>query len=996
VAVLVGLAATSLVVGLERAGRLNRLELRALDLRFRYANPIEWSSDLVFIDIDDGSLNLVGERWPWPRYEQAALVSVPAELGARALLVDLTWIEPEPISIDARLRTDFSENLRTLPLDQLGIQWSDYELRAAIAQSAQVYLAYFYDVLDLGRAPAMIGPDGVVARLAAGDQTGAARLAASIRPRPGAALTPLEFGRLTRALEQDLNADPANLGQIVGVPLPQIKAEYAQAQIAAARRIVAAQAAADPNFATQPIGTAFAQLCERVAHQPPDTDSPVTQTLRAALVEQHSYDATVGHWADLPANLAPAAQPVQGLVPVYYLHAEVARRCGFTAFIHDEDGVTRRLPLLVRHGPHVLPQLAFGLACDLLGSVPEPVYRDGPQQPPTHLRVGKHEIQIDNRGFAVIPWVPTGDWERGYGDRIPAGLLWQVTDRRRMMLRNEALARRQRQETIAAFFAEGPDYRKACTAVDELRRRAAWARYDGDRENAARVAEQVTQAAADLETREQELTRAGQALTTRPAAELTPAETQRRSNVEFGLQTLRDADAEQQRIAAINAALQREIDGVLAYLRPKLAGKVCLIGYTATALADMTPIPTQSQAVPGVLAHANLLNGLLAGRTVTWAPAWANVLLIFVMGLVSTAISVWRRPREALVLVGGLCVVYAALAGWAAFYYLTHWLGIVAPLAAAIASQLAITFYFYVFVERESRQLATALGQYTSRSLARQMAENPELCKRAEMREVTVIFTDLKGFTTISERIGAARTQHVLNVCLGRFTEAMLAHEALVSKFLGDGIFAFWNPVIFEQPDHALRACLTAVDLLDALVRLRQEQAAADPTFAQLVVRVGVATGMAVVGPCGSEQKYDYTCIGDSVNVASRLESANKFFGTSLLVNGETRAAAGERFAFRALGGVQVKGKRQAVPVFELLGRSGTVPAELVTHAEQFARAVELFQQRQWEPAAELFGQCLQARPEDLAAARYAETCARYAQQPPDEDWNGAIELMEK
>jgi adenylate cyclase len=278
------------------------------------------------------------------------------------------------------------------------------------------------------------------------------------------------------------------------------------------------------------------------------------------------------------------------------------------------------------------------------------------------------------------------------------------------------------------------------------------------------------------------------------------------------------------------------------------------------------------------------------------------------------------------------------------------------------------------------------------------MAENPELCKRAESREVTAMFTDLKGFTTISERIGAERTQKVLNVCLGEFTDVMLRHAAMVNKFIGDGIFAFWNPVIFPQPDHAVRACETAIDLHVALAELKREMATSggDEVFSELLLRVGVASGNAVVGPCGSEQKYDYTCIGDSVNLAARLESANKFFGTRILVAGAVVDRVGDGFVFRSLGGVRVKGKANAVPVHELLGRRGQVPEDVVRYAEQFAAAVALFQKREWKLALGAFDDCTRERPDDLAAREYYDATAAYLARPPGRDWNGAIELTEK
>jgi adenylate cyclase len=446
-----------------------------------------------------------------------------------------------------------------------------------------------------------------------------------------------------------------------------------------------------------------------------------------------------------------------------------------------------------------------------------------------------------------------------------------------------------------------------------------------------------------------------------------------------------------------NADYQADIASMLARLRPRIAGRLCLVGYTATSLADMVPIPTHPRA-PGVLAHANLLNALLTGRSVRWAPRELNAALAALLGIIATLLTAGRGPRQAAFLVLALVVMYATLAGWLAFYAWLYWIGLVPAVGAAILSYGLVLLYRYVFLERESRQIATALSQYTSATLARQMADDAELCRHAETREVTPMFTDLAGFTPLSERIGAERTQHLLNTCLGRLSEVLLQHGAMINKFIGDGVFAFWNPVIYPQPDHARRACAAAIDLQHALGRLitEQREAGGDEAFGELVLRIGVATGSAVVGPCGSEQKYDYTCIGDSVNVAARLESANKFYGTRVLISGPTRQAAGNGFEVRPLGGVQVKGKTRAVPIFELLGRSGAVPDEALRYAERFGAAVVAFQQQDWRRAGQLFEECQGLHPGDLAAQQYAEAVRRFLETPPPANWNGALELTEK
>lgn len=722
-------------------------------------------------------------------------------------------------------------------------------------------------------------------------------------------------------------------------------------------------------------------LFERVFTEIADADAGQLERSIVALRDVLSYAATV-----LPEfcpldRVAFATPSVPAIAPVYFPHARAARRCGFVVFEPDDDGVMRRVPLLVASEGRVLPQLAFAVAFDELG-----LTRDDISATPGYLHLHTDpplRIQVDERGRALVPWVPVRDWTQQFGQHVPIGVPWVVLDRRLKQQANE----REIEAALTTLLEAGAasqwqQYRDDLRRVDALRSELRLARYRGQDEDVAQrkdwlrqydavFAEETPKLRDWVHTRLAALEAAGSGA--RPTA-LEAIRNALRANFEYAV----------------------EIDETLDWLRERVAGKIGLVGYTATALADMTPTPTSPRA-PGVVAHANLLNGLLTGRTVSWASAWLNMLTAVVLGVFSTFVSVRWGPRVVFfVLV--LLVGYVAIAGGLAFYAWNYWIALTPAVLAAVVSYVAVVVHRYLFLERESRQIAQALSQYTSATLARQMAEDAELCKRAEMREVSAMFTDLAGFTTISERIGAERTQRVLNVSLGRFSDVMLRYEGMINKFIGDGIFAFWNPVIYPQDDHAIRACEAAIDLQTGLRDLitEQEQANGDEVFCQLVLRIGVATGQAIVGPCGSEQKYDYTCIGDSVNVAARLESANKFYGTRTLVSGATLDRAGERFVVRSLGGVRVKGKTQAVPIYELLGREGDVPAESREYAERFGTAVACFTQRDWSRARTRFEQCLSERDDDLAARQYLAAIERFMAAAPGDDWTGALELTEK
>ena len=712
----------------------------------------------------------------------------------------------------------------------------------------------------------------------------------------------------------------------------------------------------------------------------PDADpGPHRELVAVALRDALSVAATMDYEI-LPADtITPVLRSVDQLVSVNYRLARAARRCGFVVFEHDLDGVMRRKRLFVSLDGRVIGQLAFAVAFDAL-QLDATRVRATPGQlvlaPPD--RSEPIRIQLDEQGRMLVPWIAQRDWRRQFSPHVPIDALWQIHDRRLKIRQNQLLILEHLKATRnSGLLAESPyidDLETHLRLEIDLRT----ARYRGDEEDIAYYQDLRDQVRVLLPDSAAALRAALPYLIAQAGDDLAT----RLREVELALAT--------------NDAFEAEITALLDRLRPRLRHKICLVGYTATALADMTPIATHPRA-PGVIAHANLLNGLLTGQTVSWAPHWMNAALALAMGLIASYMSA-RWPPRVVALLALLGLGYLALAGWLAFYAWTFWIAVTPAVAALLLSYISIVIHRYLFLERESRQLARALGQYTSATLARQMAEDAELCKRAEMREVTAMFTDLAGFTTISEAIGAERTQHVLNVALGQFSDVLLQHEAMINKFIGDGIFAFWNPVIFPQDDHARRACEAALDLQTALTDLVQQQRTAqgDAAFAQLILRVGVASGRAVVGPCGSEQKYDYTCIGDSVNVAARLESANKFYGTRILVSGLTFEQAATDLVVRPLGGVQVKGKTEAVPILELLGRAGEVDDDTHAYADQFARAITTFQSRKFDAARRQFEQCLKQRPDDRAAQEYLTVTTAFLTTPPPDDWNGALELTEK
>jgi adenylate cyclase len=238
----------------------------------------------------------------------------------------------------------------------------------------------------------------------------------------------------------------------------------------------------------------------------------------------------------------------------------------------------------------------------------------------------------------------------------------------------------------------------------------------------------------------------------------------------------------------------------------------------------------------------------------------------------------------------------------------------------------------------------------------------------------------------------------VLNPYLEVMSSVLHRHEALINKFMGDGIFAFFNPPILPCPQHVLAACEAALDSQRALRELvaRFDDHPLAEEFRRLFTRIGIASGPVFVGDYGSENKLDYTCMGDTVNLAARLEAANKQFSTATMLSGTCRDAVGDRYVYRHLGAVQVKGQTAVVHIYELLGRTGEVDDEQMRFAEVYGEAVVRFARRDWEGAARGFGRCLELRPADRGAPRHLDAIREYASDPPPDGWAGGIELTEK
>ena len=417
-----------------------------------------------------------------------------------------------------------------------------------------------------------------------------------------------------------------------------------------------------------------------------------------------------------------------------------------------------------------------------------------------------------------------------------------------------------------------------------------------------------------------------------------------------------------------------------------------MIGSTSTGAADFVPTPIGART-PGVVVHSNILNTILSGSFVRQSHVAVSVLVILAAAAAVSLIAAIRPVLQAGPVAAGLAAAYAAFNFFVVFGLWHVWLVAVAPIAAMLASFLVVTAYRQLTEERAKRHIKGLFAHAMSPALVDRLLEDPSLAQLGgQKRELSCMFSDLAGFTPLSELLGPQETVRLLNRYFDRAAEVVQDRcGGYLNKFLGDGIFAFFGAPVF-QSDHARRAVEAAVKCQAEVAGLNKALAAEGGRDVRLSLRVGITTGEAMVGNCGSTHRMDYTAIGDCVNLASRLEQANKFFGTGILVDESSWGAAGlADVPARPLGRVLVAGLAEPVNVWEVLAPADGGPSELPKALDDFARALELLTGRNFEAAAEAFERVQDLLPDDRPTQLYLEVCRQCAAHAPDENWSGHV-----
>ena len=445
-------------------------------------------------------------------------------------------------------------------------------------------------------------------------------------------------------------------------------------------------------------------------------------------------------------------------------------------------------------------------------------------------------------------------------------------------------------------------------------------------------------------------------------------------------------------IDIINAYLQKG-----SSLRPLLEkgffkGKKVFIGYTAPGLYDLKPTSLSSVS-SGVHINATALDNILKRKFIR--PLGDLYLIIFML-LICYAVShfVLRHHSVYISLSIFSLAAFAALLIPVALFLNGLYIKILFPLLSVGISFVVAAGYSYATEGKERRFIKRTFMQYMDKNIVEYILKNPEVIKPGgQRRRVTVFFSDLAGFTSLAETLPPEQTALILQTTLNSFTEVIIHNKGVIDKYIGDAIMAFWGAPL-ETGDDEINACRAALQCVAKLEELNETQK--EKGWSRVNVRIGVNSGDAIVGNLGSERLFDYTAIGDTVNLASRLESLNKYFGTRIMISGDTLKKTGANFFVRDLGLIEVKGKNVAVNIFELLGEASEVLPEIRQIVEIYHRGLALYRERRWDEAIRRFDLVLEGHPGDGPSLFYRSRCEQNRTAPPlTENWD-VVKMSEK
>ncbi len=425
--------------------------------------------------------------------------------------------------------------------------------------------------------------------------------------------------------------------------------------------------------------------------------------------------------------------------------------------------------------------------------------------------------------------------------------------------------------------------------------------------------------------------------------------------------------------------------------RKTFRDKPVIIGSSLRGLMDLRSTPVQKH-YPGVEVHASIIDTILSGDHITMTGK-SKVLMIMLLLIVLTSAAVFSRLNivisSAAVIAAGY--FYFMLTG-KLFFENGHVLDTTRPLFALLFSFLSAYTVSYYKEKKSKRFIKATLGKYVPEIVSKELLKDPGKFKLGgEKKEITMMFSDIRSFTSYSERTDPKELVRFLNIYLQRMTGVIKRNCGTLDKYMGDAVICFFGAPL--ENDHPVHACRSALEMMMELKLLKAELT--DSTFKNIDIGIGVNTDTVTVGNIGSEDLFDYTAIGDGMNLASRLEGLNKYYGTNILVSGNTYDKVKDRFIFRELDEVSVKGKTKSVRIYELISETSERPDErTLKKICMYSEALELYKKGDFDEAVLIFDS-LKDEFSDCASGLLSERC-RMLKNDPDPDWKGVWRMDSK
>lgn len=427
--------------------------------------------------------------------------------------------------------------------------------------------------------------------------------------------------------------------------------------------------------------------------------------------------------------------------------------------------------------------------------------------------------------------------------------------------------------------------------------------------------------------------------------------------------------------------------------------KIALVGYTDSAkgLYDLRSTPLDPN-MAGVELHATAIQNLIDGKSMVRKDIFFHVIImIMVMGIITAIFAIKKiRGKTANIVVTFLILSYILFA-----YFLFQkgiWIETFYPVLSFVFIYIVMNVENYLYEEVEKKYIRNLFNHYISPELVEELIEHPEMLKLGgEKKKLTAFFSDIRGFTSISETMKPEELVEFLNEYLSEMSGIILRNRGTIDKYIGDAVMGIFGAPVSSE-NHAKDACYAAIEYQQALKLLREKEK--NRGVAEIYARIGINTGEMIVGnmgcSIGEQSKFNYTVIGDEVNLASRLEGANKFYGTEIMISSFTYEEAKEYIVARELDLIKVKGKKHAVAVYELMGKKDEISDDKKELKKIYEKGMNEYKNRNWEAAVNCFEEGVLKFSDDGPMNLYLKRSRGFKENPPDENWDGSCEYNEK